>query len=110
MLALMAVIGLSYAALFAVMVRLGQFPFLIIDRGTDVSESLLVSLQLTKGRAATVFLVYLTQLTINVAGLLVCCLGLFVTLPLTSLISAVTYNVLSRELPAVERAEPGAGD
>ncbi len=82
MLALLAVLGLSYAALFAVMVRLGQFPYLIIDRGADVAESLLGSLELTRGRVATVFLVYLAQVTINVAGLLLCCVGLFVTLPL----------------------------
>jgi uncharacterized membrane protein len=86
--------GLSYAAFFAVTVRLGQFPFLIIDRGAGVFESLRMSMQLTRERAATVFLVYLAQFTINLAGLLVCYVGLFVSLPLTSLISAVTYNAL----------------
>jgi hypothetical protein len=98
-LALLAVMGSSYAALFAVMVRLGQFPYLIIDRGADVQESFLGSLELTRGRVATVFLVYLAQVTINVAGLLLCCVGLFVTLPLNGLISAVTYDVLSRDWP-----------
>jgi hypothetical protein len=107
MLILLAVVGLSYAAFFVIMVRLGQFPYLIIDRGADVPESLLGSLQLTRGRAATVLLVYLAQVTINVTGMLVCCFGLFVTLPLTSLISAVTYDVLSRDLPAVEVPESG---
>lgn len=107
---LLAVIGLSYLTNFAVMIRLGQFPFIIIDRREDVLGSLLVSLRMTRGRTATVFLIYLAQLTINVAGLLVCCVGLFVTLPLTSLISAVTYNVLSREFPAAEGAEADATD
>jgi hypothetical protein len=110
MLVLLAVIGLSYAALFAVMVRLGQFPYLIIDRGADVHESLLGSLELTRGRSATVFLVYLAQVTINVAGLLLCCVGLFVTLPLNGLISAVTYDVLSRDLPAADGAKSGPVD
>jgi hypothetical protein len=90
----LAIIGLSYAAFFAVTVRLGQFPFLIVDRGTGVVESLRMSMQLTAGGAATVFLVYVTQFAINLAGLLVCYVGLFVSLPLTSLISAVTYNAL----------------
>ncbi len=49
---------------------------------------------MTRGRAATVFLVYLAQLTINFAGLLTFYVGLFVTLPMTSLITAVTYNAL----------------
>jgi hypothetical protein len=97
----LAILGLSYAAFFAVTVRLGQFPFLIIDRGTGVLESLRMSMQLTRGRAATVFLIYLAQFAINLAGLLVCYLGLFVTLPLTSLTSAVTYNALSGHLEPV---------
>ena len=48
-------------------------------------ESLRMSMKLTRGRVSTLLLVHLAQFTINVAGLLVCCLGLFVTLPLTSL-------------------------
>jgi hypothetical protein len=110
MLILLAVVGLSYGAYFAVMVRLGQFPYLIIDRGADVPESLLGSLELTRGRVAAVFLVYLAQVTINVAGLLLCCIGLFVTLPLNGLISAVTYDVLSRDLPAPQASDSGAWD
>jgi uncharacterized membrane protein len=106
MVALLGAMGLGYAALFAVMVRLGQFPYLIIDRGEDVPGSLLGSLELTRGRVATVFLIYLAQVAINVAGMLLFCVGLFVALPLNGLISAVTYDVLSRDLPAVEVAEP----
>ena len=55
----MVVAALSYIAFFAVTVRLGQFPYLIIDRGTGVLESLRMSMRLTDGRAWTVFLIYL---------------------------------------------------
>jgi uncharacterized membrane protein len=94
MLVLMAVVASSYCIFLAVLVRFGQFPYLIIDRGADVLESLRRSWEVTSGRVATVILVYMAQFTMNLAGLLACYVGLFVTLPLTSFISAVTYHLL----------------
>jgi hypothetical protein len=107
---LLAVVGLAYAAFFAVRVRLGQFPFLIIDRGADVQESLLGSMELTRGRVATVFLIYLAQVAIDLAGLLLCCVGPFITMPLNGLISAVTYDVLSRDLPVADGKKSGTAE
>jgi hypothetical protein len=106
----MAVVGLWYAAFFAVRVRLRTVPYLIIDRRAGVLESMRTSMQLTRGRVASLFLVHLAQFTINLAGLLVCCLGLFVTLPLTSLISAVIYNALAVDLPPIEPSGQGLAD
>ena len=80
---MLVLLGLWYAAFFAVRVRLRPFCFLIVDRRAGVLESLRMSMKLTRGRVATLFLIHLAQFTINLAGLLVCCLGLFVTLPLT---------------------------
>jgi hypothetical protein len=110
MLGLMAVVALSYGVFLAVMVRFGQFPYLIIDRGADVLESLQGSWELTRGRVATVILVYMAQFTMNLAGLLAFYVGLFVTLPLTSLVSAVTYHlfVASCELPDASEEEKAA--
>jgi hypothetical protein len=102
----MAVLGLSYAAFLAITVRLGLFPYLIIDQGAGVLESHRMSLQLTSGRVATVFLVYLAQLTINLAGLLAFNVGLLLTLPMTSLISAVTYDALCGHPDAAARSQP----
>lgn len=99
-----------YATFLAVTVRLGQFPFLIIDRDAGVLESHRLSWELTRGRAATVFLVYLAQLTINLAGLLTLYVGLFVTLPLTSLVTAVTYNALCGHPEATVSPQPGTAD
>jgi hypothetical protein len=101
----MVVVVLSYAAFLAVTVRLGQFPYLIIDRGAGVLESLRVSMRLTAGRASTVFLVYLAQLTINLAGLLAFNVGLLLTLPMTSLLSAVTYRALCGPPDPADRSE-----
>ena len=99
---MLVLVGLWYAAFFAVRVRLRPFCFLIVDRRAGVVDSLRMSMKLTRGRVATLLLVHLAQFTINLAGLLVCCLGLFVTLPLTSLVSAVTYDALAGDLPPVE--------
>ena len=73
-------------------------------------ESHRLSWELTRGRAATVFLVYLAQLTINLAGLLTFYVGLFVTLPMTSLVTAVTYNALCGHPEATVPPEPKTAD
>ena len=64
------------------------------------------SIQPALALVATVILVYLLHVTINFAGLLVC-VGLFFTLPLTSLLLAVTYLALSDGSPGFVEAEPG---
>jgi hypothetical protein len=104
----LAMLALAYAAFFAVRVRLRLFAFVILDRGAGVAESLRTSMQLSRGRSSSLVLIHLAQFTINLAGLLLCCLGLFVTLPFTGLISAVTYNALAADLPAVEVPEEDA--
>ena len=99
-----------YATFLAVAVRLGQFTFLIIDRGAGVLESHRLSWELTRGPAASVFLVYLAQLAINLAGLLTVYVGLFVTLPLTSLVTAATYNALCGHSGDTGPTRPGTAD
>jgi hypothetical protein len=97
--------GLSLVAAFPVLVRLGQFPYAIIDRGLGVLRSHAASWRMTRGHVATVFLVYLAYLTINLAGSLVFCGGLFFTLPWTNLLLAVTYDALS-EAAGWDGADP----
>ena len=107
---LVGLAALSYAAFFAVRVRLRPFPLLVLDRGAGVLESLRTSMELTRGRAVPLFLVHLAQFSINLAGLLVGCVGLLVSLPLTSLISAVTYEALAADLPRIESPEESTED
>lgn len=101
MILLAAMFGLWYAAFFAVRVRLRPLPFLVIDRKAGVVEALGTSMRITRGRATGLAVIHLAQLTINVAGLFLCCAGLFVTLPLTRLISAITYDALAMDLPPI---------
>jgi hypothetical protein len=104
--ALSAVFLGSYLVFLAVMSRLGQYPFLILDRHHDVLEAHRTSLRWTRGRAGFIFLVFLIQFAINIAGALALYVGLFLTLPLTSLSSAVLYQAMS----AREPAEPADDD
>ena len=106
----LVVLVLSYVAFLVVSARLGQFPYVIVERSAGVLESHRFSWQLTRGRAATVFLVYLAQLALFLAGLLAFNVGLFLTLPMTGLLSAVTYLALcGRTDPAAGVQPDGAG-
>lgn len=95
-------VGVALASFFAVRVRLRTFPLLILDRGAGVFESIRLAIRLSRGRVAPLVVIHLAQFTINFAGWLLCCAGLFVTLPLTGLISAVTYNQMATDLPPIE--------
>lgn len=106
----LSMLALAYAAFFAVRVRLRPFAFVILDRDSGVAESLRISMQLSRGRASSLLVIHLAQFTVNLAGLLLCCVGLFVTLPFTGLISAVTYNALSADLPPLEAPEDDEAD
>jgi hypothetical protein len=98
-------VGLGSVLILVLLARLGQFGYLIIDRDAGVLESLRGSWRLTRGRLATVYLMYLALVTINLAGGLAFCVGLFFTLPMTDLLLATTYNTLSEGSPDAEPRE-----
>lgn len=76
---------------FYLVARLAQSYYLVVDRGAGVLDSIRLSWRMTKGRAGTIILVYLVQLSLWLAGLLACCAGLIFTLPFGSLILVVTF-------------------
>jgi hypothetical protein len=82
-------------AVFYLFVRLGFFMYVVIDQNAGVFSSLALAWQLCKGRMATLTLVYLLVLTINLAGFLMLCVGWIFTLPFCSLIFAVAYRALT---------------
>jgi uncharacterized membrane protein len=75
--------------------RLLQFYFLVIDRNFGILDSIRGSWQLTQGRAATIILVYGVQICVVLGGFLACCVGLVVALPVSSVMSVVTYLALA---------------
>ncbi len=98
--------SLGTAMVLVVLARLGQFSYLILDQGRGVLGSLRSSWRLTRGRVIVIILVYLAQMMINLAGFLFFCIGLFFTLPLTSLLMAVTYHVFNEHSPEREQGIP----
>jgi hypothetical protein len=86
------------AALVAILylfMRLGFFVFVVIDQNAGVFSSLATAWRLCSGHLATIVLVYLLWLTVNLAGVLMLCVGWIFTLPFCSLMLAVTYHALT---------------
>jgi hypothetical protein len=77
------------------MARLGLFYFVVIDQNAGVFASLAITWRLCHRHVATVILVYFLGLAINLAGFLTLVVGLVFTLPLSSLMLAVTYQALT---------------
>jgi uncharacterized membrane protein len=96
--------GLGLALVLYLSARLMQFYFLAIDRNAGVFQSIQWSWQLTRGRSATVILVYLLQVCVGLAGLLACCVGVIIALPVSSMLAVVTYLALAE--PAKPLGEP----
>jgi hypothetical protein len=109
LLALLAGVWLGSILVLAVLMRLGQFAFLVLDQGAGVLESLQGSWRLTRGQMSNLTLIYLIHAAINVAGFLALGVGLLFTLPLTSLLLAATYQALIEGLPGptTQRARTG---
>jgi len=70
------------------------FMYLIIDQGMDPVESIKRSGEITQGVKWDVFVLDLAFLGINLLGFLVCCVGLFATVPTTMVAMAYVYRRL----------------
>jgi hypothetical protein len=86
---------ISIIILIYIFVRLSLFLYVVIDANAGVFSSLAIIWKLGGGRVATIFLAYLLWVTVNLAGFLALCAGLVLTLPLGSLLLAVTYHALA---------------
>ncbi len=86
-----------------VLARFSQFYFLVLDRDEGVIEAIQHSWTITRSRAGTIILVYLSRLVFILAGALAFCVGLIVAIPFSSLLLTVTY------LAVAGAAKPGEG-
>jgi hypothetical protein len=106
---LVGVLAILFGSLASTMVviylvaRLGLFYFVVFDQYAGVFSSLAITWRLCRRHVATIILVYFLGLAINLAGLLMLCVGLIFTLPLSSLLLAVTYHALTSWGTAVGR-------
>ncbi len=109
-LAILGVLGLaSLLTMIYVLIRLNYFMFICFDHDTGVIDSLRGSWEATKGRVVTLILISLAQMAINLLGMLALCVGLFVTVPLTSLMYTVTYDKMVGGPPAIDLGEVKPG-
>lgn len=86
-------------------IRYSQYPYVLLDGRTGALASLSESARLTKGRVWQLFLLGLLMVLINIAGLLLLVVGLFVTVPLTVVLGGIVFRVLSPK-ESVPSAEP----
>lgn len=93
----------------AIGLRLSQYHLMIVDAHAGIADSLRYSWQATEHRWATLLLVWLLLLTINLAGILACFVGLLFTIPFTNLLLVMTFLSLTGQPIGVEQGEPGAG-
>lgn len=77
-------------------VSLQFFPYFLIDRQTGVIGSLQESWRATQGKRWKLFLLVLALAGLNILGAIPLGLGLFVTVPMTALVTASVYDRLVR--------------
>ena len=75
-------------------IALSFFPYLIVDKKIPSINSLKQSYEITKGVRFKLFIFYIILGLINLLGVLFLVVGLFVTLPLTSLAIVFVYRKL----------------
>ena len=73
-------------------VRLGFYPYLIIDRNMTIMESLKQSFEVTKGSTMDLFLFGIVAVIVNLVGLVCLLVGLLVTVPVTMIATAYVYR------------------
>lgn len=74
--------------------------FLIIDKNLGPIEAMKVSARMTKGHRLELLLLMMFVLAVNIIGLALLFIGLFVTVPLTLLILVDAYRTIEKAAPA----------
>ena len=97
---LLIVPGIIFALMFS------QFLYLIVDRNVGIVESLELSMRITRGNKATLFLLWILSAGLIFAGMLMCCVGVIFTAPLVSLLWTVAYLAMTGQ-PTADRLYHG---
>jgi uncharacterized membrane protein len=79
-------------------IRLGFFDYLIVDKDSKIIESLKRSWEITKGNVWNLFLLYILLGLINILGVFILIVGLFWSIPTTTIAKTFVYRKLSSEL------------
>jgi uncharacterized membrane protein len=83
-------------------IRVGFFGFYIVDEGVGPLDALQKSWDLTRGAVMELFVFWLLVAVVNLVGALFLMVGLFASLPVTSLMTAYMFRRLQGPPPDVE--------
>ena len=82
------------------MIRMGFYTYLIVDKEMDPLEALKESIRLTKGNAFNIFLLWFVLCGVLLLGFLALIVGIIVALPVTILAHVFVYRYLERKKQA----------
>lgn len=85
--------------------RLSMYHFLILDDRAGTVDSLASSLDVTRGKALQLLVIYLLGLALLLAGTMACFVGVIFTGPFTYLLTAVTYLTITGQ-PVADPSVP----
>jgi hypothetical protein len=90
-------VGIGTAVIVMVYVgsRFSQYQYMILDQNAGVLDSLRDSWEATRGRVATLLLVFMLWFSLILGGLVACLVGILFTGPFASLMLAVAYLSLT---------------
>jgi uncharacterized membrane protein len=93
--------GLVVCVVPGIILALGwsQFSYLIVDRKLGAIDSIGTSWRITNGHKGNLFLLMLLGILVSIAGLLACCVGLLVAIPIVQFAMAYVYLRLNGEEP-----------
>ena len=94
---LMACLGLVFCIIPGIIIGLMFMPFgnVLVDRDTKGLDALWQARDLTSGHKVTLFVLSILMMGIQFLGLMACCVGVFFTTPLVTLMGTVAYMRLS---------------
>lgn len=75
-------------------IRMGLYPYLIVDKGMGPVDALKESMKLTKGSTLNLFLFWFVLLGVLILGLLALIVGIIVAIPVTVLAYVFIYRYL----------------
>lgn len=83
-------------------IRLSFFPYFIADEGCGPLDAPQKSWDLTRGHVISLLLFYIVIVGINIAGMLALGVGIFVTIPISSLMMGYVFRQLQGPPPDTE--------
>ena len=98
---LATVVGLLLLVVPGIIVGLGfaNAPYFVIDQKLGPIASLKASWEVSEGQKGNLFVLFLAEVGVMILGMLACCVGMFVAVPVMMLARAIVYMKMSGTAP-----------